>query len=124
MYVILSLEIVFINIKHIRGEKMNWKKLLCAAGAGVLLGYAIRDQLAQQLIKPENALKIAKEAFKQHGPVSGSWIYMKPEEVTKNNLSYSIYRGGITRTIDQENIQYEFYVDANTGSIIDVTQTT
>ncbi|CQR48174.1 Peptidase propeptide and YPEB domain protein [Paraliobacillus sp. PM-2] len=102
---------------------MDWKKFLCAAGAGALLGYAIRDRLSHQLIKPENALKLAKEAFKQLGPVSGSWIYMKPEEITKNSLNYTVYRGGITRTIDHTNIQFEFYVDANTGSIIEVTET-
>lgn len=102
---------------------MDWKKLLCAASIGAIIGYTIRDQLLEQRIKPENALKLAKEAFKQHGPVSGSWIYMKPEEITKNHLSYTVYRGGITRTIDDTNRQYEFYVDANTGSIIDVQET-
>ncbi|GAA5416389.1 hypothetical protein Pryu01_01423 [Paraliobacillus ryukyuensis] len=102
---------------------MNWKKLLGAAGVGVLIGYTIRDQMSQQFVKPENALKLAKEAFKQEGPVSGSWIYMKPEEVSKNNLTYMVYRGGITRTIDELNKQYEFYVDAHTGSIIDVNET-
>ncbi|GGM26300.1 peptidase M4 [Paraliobacillus quinghaiensis] len=101
---------------------MNWKNIICAAGIGAVIGYAAKDQMTKQPIKPENALKLAKEAFKKHGPVSGSWIYMKPETFTDNGLDYSVYRGGITRTIDNLNKQFEFFVDANTGSIIDVKE--
>ena len=48
---------------------------------------------------------------------------MKPEEVERNGLLYNAYRGGITRNIDGENKQYEFYVDVETGGIIDTKQT-
>lgn len=102
---------------------MNWKPIVYAAGLGVVLGYTVKGQLIKQPIKPENALRLAKEAFKQQGPVSGSWIYMKPERLNKHELNYSVYRGGITRTIDSSSKQYEFFVDAKTGSIIDVTET-
>ena len=100
---------------------MNWKKCLMAAGVGALVGYVIADQVqTQKALSPEKALKIAKDTFKQQGPISGSWIYMKPEEFVKAGLTYTVYRGGITRTIDGENAPYEFFVDAETGSIIDV----
>lgn len=102
---------------------MDWKKVAIAAGVGASVGYVLADQLSKrQTVTPEKALKSAKESFKQQGPISGSWIYMKPEEFVKNGLTYTVYHGGITRTIDGENAQYEFYVDAETGSIIEVAE--
>lgn len=100
---------------------MNWKRVIFAAGIGAVAGYFISEQITnKQNVSPERALKSAKEVFKQQGPVSGSWIYMKPEELVRNGLNYNVYRGGITRTIDGENTQYEFFVDAETGTILDV----
>ncbi|WP_053218864.1 PepSY domain-containing protein [Virgibacillus senegalensis] len=102
---------------------MNWKKIAIGAGIGAAAGYFVLQQYDKQSkVTPEKALKSAKEAFKQQGPISGSWIYMKPEEMEKNGLTYTVYRGGITRTIDGESTQYEFKVDAETGSILDVLQ--
>lgn len=102
---------------------MNWRKTLLAAGLGAVAGYLIKDQLSStQNITPEKALKSAKDAFKQQGPVSGSWIYMKPEEIVKNGLNYTVYRGGVTKNVDGANRQLEFFVDANTGAVIDVSE--
>ncbi|MDL4839391.1 PepSY domain-containing protein [Aquibacillus rhizosphaerae] len=102
---------------------MNWKRLVVAAGLGAVAGYFIKDQITnQQNVTPEKALKLAKNTFKQQGPVSGSWIYMKAEELVKNGLTYNVYRGGVTRTLDGDNKQYEFFVDAETGTIIDVAE--
>ncbi|TQS75424.1 peptidase M4 [Ornithinibacillus gellani] len=103
---------------------MSKKKVILAAGLGVAAGFVIKQQLDQyQTITPEKALNNAKETFKKKGPISGSWIYMKPEEVEKNGLLYHAYRGGITRNIDGENKQYEFYVDVDTGAVIGSVQT-
>ena len=49
------------------------KKILFALGVGTLLGYTVKSQLDAMPIKPEYALKRAKERFKEAGPVSGSW---------------------------------------------------
>lgn len=104
---------------------MNTKRLLIAAGAGAAAGYLIKQQVDHlQKVTPERALKHAKESFKKSGPISGSWIYMKPEEVEKNGLLYKAYRGGVTRNIDGENKQYEFYVDVDTGAVVNSFQTT
>ena len=104
--------------------KMSKKKVILATGLGVAAGFVIKQQLDQyQTITPEKALNNAKETFKKKGPISGSWIYMKPEEVEKNGLLYHAYRGGITRNIDGENKQYEFYVDVDTGAVIGSVQT-
>lgn len=101
---------------------MNVKKTLLAVSAGVVLGFMIKHQLDERPIKAEIALKKAKERFKENGEVSGSWIYMKPEEIELHGLLYIVYRGGITRTTGQKNTQYEFFVDAKTGTIIDTSE--
>ncbi|KMJ57085.1 peptidase M4 [Bacillus sp. LL01] len=101
---------------------MRWKVLLIGAGIGAAAAYFFTEASKQQAIKPEKALKIAKEAFKKRGPVDGSWIQMVPETIIRNDMSYSIYRGGISRRLDDVLEQYEFIVDKNTGVILDVNQ--
>lgn len=105
-------------------KTLSRKKVLVAAAIGVAIGYLARNQVENyQKITPEKALNNAKEMFKRKGPISGSWIYMKPEEIEKNGLIYNAYRGGITRNIDGQNKQYEFYVDVETGGIVDTKET-
>lgn len=102
---------------------MNRKRAIIIAGLGIAVGYLLKDQLDQnKKVTPDEALEHAKKTFMQHGPINGSWIYMNPETIERNGLTYSVYRGGITRTIDGQNKQYDFYADAETGTIIEVTQ--
>lgn len=97
----------------------NGRSLLLALIIGFAVGYISRHQIdIRQKVSPEVALKNAKERFRQAGPIVGSWIYMKPEEIERNGLRYHAYRGGITRQIDGENVQYDFYVDIETGAVI------
>ncbi|ALX48418.1 PepSY domain-containing protein [Lentibacillus amyloliquefaciens] len=104
---------------------MKARNAVIAAGAGLAAGFLVKQQLDRyQTITPEKALKQAKETFKKQGPISGSWIYMKPEEVERNGLLYNAYRGGVTRNLDGENKQYEFYIDVDTGAVIDSVETT
>jgi len=96
------------------------ERAVIAAGIGIAVGYLLKDQLDQyRSLTPDEALESAKQTFMKQGPVSGSWIYMKPEKIERNGLTYTAYRGGITRTIDGENKQYEFFADADTGAVID-----
>lgn len=100
---------------------MSRKRAFIVAGLGIAVGYLLKDQIDQyKKITPDEALESAKKTFMQQGPVNGSWIYMKPEKIEKNGLTYTAYRGGITRTIDGENKQYEFFSDVDTGTVIDV----
>ena len=102
---------------------MSRKNTLLAAGLGFLVGYLIRDQLDNfQKLTPEKALQYAKDTFEKNGPITGSWIYMKPEKIEKNGLVYQTYRGGISRNVDGEDQQCDFYIDTETGAIIDVKQ--
>jgi predicted small secreted protein len=95
------------------------RNIVLALSLGFAAGYLLKSQMDEkQQVTPEKALSNAKEAFKKSGPISGSWIYMKPEEVEKNGLLYQAYRGGITRSTGGTHKQYEFYVDAETGAVV------
>ncbi len=99
---------------------MSRKRVVLAAGLGIAIGYLLKEQLDEnKKISPEKALQYAKETFQKNGPINGSWIYIKPEKIDKNGLTYNTYRGGISRNIDGENKQFDFYVDIATGAIID-----
>jgi len=100
---------------------MSRRNVILAAGLGIAVGFLLRDQLNNfSKITPEKALQYAKETFQKNGPINGSWIYMKPEKLEKNGLTYHTYRGGISRNVDGKNQQYEFFSDLETGAIIDV----
>lgn len=99
---------------------MRKRNIAFAAGIGFVVGYFAKqgtDQL--QSFTPEKALTTAKDTFGKLSPISGSWIYMKPESVNKNGLEYTAYHGGVTRNINGENVPYEFYIDVPTGAVID-----
>ncbi|HLR72270.1 MAG TPA: PepSY domain-containing protein [Pseudogracilibacillus sp.] len=102
---------------------MSQKNTLLYAGLGFALGFIVRDQLERyQKLTPDKALQYAKETFQKNGPINGSWIYMKPEKIEKNGLTYQTYRGGISRNVDGDIQQYDFYIDIDTGAIIDVQE--
>jgi predicted small secreted protein len=99
---------------------MGWKKFLLGLGVGFAGAFILKESLPEQNLSAEKALKIAKATFKKNGPISGSWIHMVPESHERYNLTYSVYKGGISRMIDNEVKQYEFLIDAKTGSLVDV----
>jgi predicted small secreted protein len=94
---------------------MGWKKFITGAALGFAAAYAIKAQLDRQMISSEKALSLAKAALGQSAPISGSWIQTTPETYEKNNIRYTVYKGGICR----DDAQYEFAIDAYTGTIID-----
>ena len=100
---------------------MNWKSFLLGLGIGLVGGYAASKALVHTaLISPEKALASAKKLFKQNGPISGSWIYMKPQSYQKEGFTFTVYKGGISKRENGQLRQYQFVADAKTGSIIDV----
>src|SRR5699024_3833651 len=106
-------------------HNMSRKRVVLAAGLGIAVGYLLKLQLDEnKKVTPEKALQYAKESFQKNGPINGSWIYIKPEKIDKNGLTYNTYRGGISRNIDDENKQFDFYVDIETGAIIDTQEIT
>src|SRR5690625_4735810 len=103
---------------------MKTRDIILAASIGVVSVYILAIQTeGKRDVTAEEALQIAKDSFKETGPISGSWIYMKPEQIKQHGLLYTAYRGGITKNIDGEDVQYEFYSDVKTGTIVMVKET-
>jgi|SRR5690606_17029479 len=100
---------------------MSWNKFFLGFGVGFAGALLLKQALSESTIPGDKALKIAKEAFKKNGPIDGSWIQMNPESYEKSGIEYQVYKGGISRNSNQESRQYEFIMDAKTGSIIEVT---
>lgn len=99
---------------------MKCRSFLLGLGVGIVSGLITREFVAKKAtVSPERALSNAKYLFKQLGPISGSWIYMKSEPYEKQSLSYDVFKGGISRIVDEELEQYEFIADAHTGTIIE-----
>ncbi|MGM9927112.1 MAG: hypothetical protein ACI35P_04090 [Bacillus sp. (in: firmicutes)] len=99
---------------------MKWKDIFIGAAIGFACGYATKkviDQYSQQ--SPDDILHTVKEKMQEEGKIIGSWILMTPEVYLKNNLRYQVYRGGLTKIINDTQTQYEFIADAETGTIID-----
>lgn len=100
--------------------KMSQKKILLTGCIGFIIGYVTKELVNKSLTKitPEKALQNAKETFEKQGPITGLWIFTKPERLHLNDLIYGAYRGGISRNIDGVTHQYEFYSDIDTGAIL------
>ncbi|PLR80160.1 hypothetical protein CVD25_07220 [Bacillus canaveralius] len=100
---------------------MNWKSFFLGVGVGIVTGFAAKELLAENsCVSSEKVLAHVKSEFKKEAPISGSWIHMKTEPYEKNQLHYNVYRGGISRTVNEEAEQYEFVADAKTGTILDI----
>lgn len=112
------------RIRKIRGYfKMNWKAFFLGTAAGLIGGYAIKEVFSNKInVSPEKVLEQVKNHFKQQGPISGSWIYMKAEPYEKSKIHYEVYKGGISKHHNGKTEQYEFIADASTGTILDVNQ--
>ncbi len=94
---------------------------LIGAAAGAAIAILVQKQTSESMnVSPEKVLKQVKETFKQQGPIDGSWIQMKPEQVERNGFQTLIYKGGISRPGKEGNEQFEFSADAKTGTLLNV----
>lgn len=100
---------------------MNWKSLVAGLGLGFAAGYLVANKVQEQShISSEKALHMAKQALSHKGEITGSWVHMVPETFEKYDISYEVYRGGLTTMIDDIQERFEFLVDAKTGSVLEV----
>lgn len=96
---------------------MNTKSFLLGVATGLAAATIIQKTYPASTFKqPDMILHKIKNRFKESGPITGSWIEMKPQSYSKDPFVYNVYKGGITR--DHE--QWEFIADAKTGVILDV----
>lgn len=100
---------------------MNWKSFLLGAAVGYGAAIATRELLdPSRNPSPEKVLTDVKERVKKNGKIYGSWIVMKPEAYVKDELTYEVYRGGVTRNTDGKHEQFEFVADSKTGTILEL----
>lgn len=99
---------------------MKGKYFLLGLGLGIAATYFLKDQITHKSISSEKALDLVKQAFKEKGPIDGSWIYTIPETFENEHLSYEVYKAGVSRTVSDHLEQYEAFVDVKTGTIIHV----
>ena len=45
---------------------------------------------------------------------------MYPETYVKDELTYKVYRGGVTRNLDGKREQFEFVADSKTGTLLEL----
>lgn len=101
--------------------KFDRTAFLIGAAAGAAAAVLIQKQTSESMnVPPEKVLKRVKDTFKQNGPVDGSWIQMKPEQIESNGFSMLVYKGGISRPGESGNKQFEFSADARTGTLLNV----
>lgn len=82
----------------------------------------MKEQIMPLKISSDKALEIVKKAFKEKGPIDGSWIHTEPETYENEHLTYNVYKAGISRTVENQLEQYEAFVDSHTGAIVHVEQ--
>jgi predicted small secreted protein len=100
---------------------MNWKSFLLGAVVGYSAAIVTKELLnPAENPSPEKVLANVKERVKKNGNIYGSWIVTKPEAYEKNELTYNVYRGGVTRNLDGKREQFEFIADAKTGTILEL----
>ena len=101
---------------------MNWKSFFLGAAVGIVGGYVSKEVITQKTnVSPERVLASVKKHFQLNGPVSGSWIHMEAEPYEKSQMTYRVYKGGISQTVEGAIQQYEFIADAQTGTVIELT---
>ena len=100
---------------------MKLKRFMIGVGIGIAAGLLIRNQLEREFIAPEKALKLVKKNLSHSFQLTGSWIHMLPESFNKNELEYTVYRGGVTAASGDKNLQYDFVVDAKSGTLLELS---
>ena len=68
----------------------------------------------------DTILKSVKKEFLKEGPIDGSWIELTKVPWKKFAYETDVYYGGISRYEENKLVQYEFIVNAYTGSMIDI----
>lgn len=69
---------------------MNWKAFIAGVGAGAAAGHLVYHYLlSDKTISGDVILENVKNAFKQEGPIEGSWIQLKSNTIKNSPLIHS-----------------------------------
>lgn len=101
---------------------MSWKRFVLGMSIGFAAGLLVTKEIQKEKVSPEKILKLVKQNLNQKFHITGSWIHMIPETFEKNEIQYTVYRGGITTSQGDELIQYDFVADAKTGTILELSK--
>lgn len=103
---------------------MKMKDFLAGVLTGVAAGIVVSETIDRinQNVPADYVLENVKNAFKQEGPIDGSWIIMKTEPFTNHAIAMEVYRGGISRVKNGELEQFEFAANAKTGTVVEITK--
>lgn len=103
---------------------MRAKEFVAGILTGVAAGIVVNEAFNKfnEQVPADSVLKQVKDAFKEEGPIDGSWIVMKPEPYTNHVISMDVYRGGVSRMKDGKLEQYEFAADAKTGTVVELVR--
>ncbi len=101
---------------------MKLTDFLAGVLTGVAAGIVVSETIdrVNQNVSADSVLNTIKDAFKNEGPIDGSWIVMKTEPFTNNVITMDVYRGGISRIKEGELEQFEFAADAKTGTVVEL----
>lgn len=101
---------------------MKNRDLLIGFATGAVTAFLVKEAYdrKEKLYSADDVLKHVKSAFKEEGPIDGSWIFMKTEPYKQHAIATEVYKGGITRHREDELEQFEFLVDAHTGAVLEV----
>ena len=101
---------------------MKVSDFLAGVLTGVAAGIVVSETIdrVNQNVSADSVLNTIKDAFKNEGPIDGSWIVMKTEPFKNNVITMDVYRGGISRIKEGELEQFEFAADAKTGTVVEL----
>lgn len=101
---------------------MKTNDFLIGVVAGLAAAYVLKETTnrVSPNRNPNAILDEIKGEFKKQGPIDGSWIYMQPETFYKESIAIPVFKGGISRIEDGENVNFEFAADSKSGAIVDL----
>lgn len=90
-------------------------------GCGLVIGGVVGALVADRSKKVDgnDVLQKAKALFTDPGTIEGSWIELQPIQAERFGQKQEVFYGGISRTEDNELVQYEFMADPSTGNFLD-----
>lgn len=89
-------------------------------GASGIVGFITGKLFGKRPFPANRALKLIRHDFSREGTITGSWIDQRQIPFQRYAVKTRAYQGGITRLEDGKPVNYEFKVDAYTGSLLEM----